>query len=656
MILKTLTPIPEFIKQNFDSWIQYKMENFSPYAKKAEDYYYSDVEGTHTNYTQKQTQRIEDVTRISATTNFIYPITNQKLALLTQPRPSIKFVSIDSRYENEIMILDKMKYGVFTVSKFEDQDEEATKHRLITGLSGTYIEEDKVMTNNPFGVKIRFIHHDEFTLDPNAREKDGSDGQGQFVHRSLTKIRALELFGHIIQEISTEDGQEVGVEAFTGTFVTNQIEVEGESRVALELNWTADTETVYSRYYFERIWTTMYLIQGPDGSVKRVFAEELTENEMPLLRSAFKKETAVFVRRYTCLGDYVVEIKMLPIKGYPVKTAYNEWAGKSYKCYGMVHFLIGLQEGTDKLIQIMILNGMLLNNVGYTAPKGSITPADKKKWELSGASPGIIKEYTPKPYGDGSIVLKPEREQVGSLGNFYPMMLEMFRQAMEYTSGITPVLTGNTSQTQLEVFSTVQAFQNAAMQRVMMALKSTQSMHRDLGQTLAEYMIANITPGTYRFFDDEGRMNEVKIASDLVKTIGLADIQVAVIPYQVHPTQKISFAAEISKIAQSTADPTMRDYYTIKAAKLAGLPEAKEIEEEMGTIKNLQGRIQQLAEELKRRKEINKQNENKMINALIENRVFRELLRFENMLGQAEQKVKDMMKQMNDREKENIEQ
>ncbi len=84
--------IPQYIIDKYDTW-NGEREKWLTRALRSEEYYYNDVEGTSTNYTQQQLDRIAENSNIPVTINYIYPQVNQKYAILAQSKPSFRMIS-----------------------------------------------------------------------------------------------------------------------------------------------------------------------------------------------------------------------------------------------------------------------------------------------------------------------------------------------------------------------------------------------------------------------------------------------------------------------------------------------------------------------------------------------------------------------------------
>ncbi len=132
----------------------------------------------------------------------------------------------------------------------------------------------------------------------------------------------------------------------------------------------------------------MYFVQNPETEdidflfkenyfpeqVEQVFQQDLILGE----------EKNLFTRKSDMLGEKLILQTMAPMTKLPGKVSYYDWGGRPYKSYGMVHREIGKQDAIDKILQMLLMNGMLQNNAGWTGPAGTLTPAQKQTWKQAG--------------------------------------------------------------------------------------------------------------------------------------------------------------------------------------------------------------------------------------------------------------------------------
>ncbi|HUV85174.1 MAG TPA: hypothetical protein VMV86_05645, partial [Methanosarcinales archaeon] len=448
------------------------------------------------------------------------------------------------------------------------------------------------------------------------------------------------LYGHILKNLVDETGRAAELTTFTSAPW-----VEGELTDKAKVTTTeyGTDDSIVVREFYEKVFTTMYGVLNPEtGLVEYLFEENLDESTLPLLANPVQQMPDIYIKKSLLFGDYLVHEEMIPITEYPVQVTFFEWGGRPYRSYGMIYFVRDMQEAFDKMMQTMLLNGILQNNAGWIGPKGSIALEDKHKWEDHGNNPRVYKEYVPKVVGDK--VLIPTKETVGILGSFYPMVLDMLKNGIEYSTGITAILQGNAKEAGIDVFSSLQQYQNAAMMRVQLATTHVNQMLSRLGNVLVEYLTSNITPGDYFFFDDKGKLNEMRIAQDIINDMRLYNYLTLVIPAQATQSQRLSSAQELYKIAQASPDPVERSVLAMKAMELSDIREFEEVRDEISLLQRTTSELNSQKEAYERLMETSKQMENKYINSELQNRILKSIMNEEKALAGAYADVKADLK------------
>lgn len=617
--------VPDYIQNKYTSWktdAKYGRKEWLNRAVSSENYYYHDVEDTGTTFTQTQKDTITESTNIPISINFLHPITNQKLAILAQVKPSIRIVATDSRAREYAFVLDKIKHGIFYTSNAPLEVENMIKDMLVAGMGHIMVLPADLYNPGLFDVRIAHVPYDEVILDINSKKRSLEDMEGFFIEREFTIPKFLQLYHPLISEVKDEQGNPVTYQTFTNkTWVENDITDKAQ---VITTTWNAD-DRVTVREFYEKVVTEAYLIPNPEsGVLDYVFAENIpNEEDMAILTTAEKVITGTYIKKSIIFADYVVWESILPINDYPLVTTFFEWGGKPYRSYGMIHFLKNNQEGYDKILQIMLLNGILSNNAGWMVPKGSIAEEDKKKWENYANDPRVLKEFVPV-IREGQVIV-PTKEEVHQLSNFYPTILEMLLRGMEYTSGVSAILQGNAQEANIEVFSSLQQYQNAAMMRVILSTNHINEALKNLGNVLVQYILANIQPTHYSFLDEKGDLNELEIVTKLANDLKQYKYLVCAVPATSMPTQKLAIGTELMKIAQSSPNPAERQILTQKALQLSDIREYDSIAEQLDVVKNTQAELNNLQEAYNRLLEMSKQMENKFVNISLENRILKQL-------------------------------
>jgi hypothetical protein len=628
-----LKPYPEEIRRKRDNWGNDR-DAWLKKAEKEEEVYYHDVEGTGTSFTLEQLQKIDKGSGIPVNINFLHPIINHKLAILTQTRPAFKVVGLDDRGKNFAYAIDKAVKSIMYRSEAVGEEEETIKNMLVMGMGISGINELDYYQFGRFDIEYIDLHPSLVILDSNAKKRNMSDMEGYFIEKEITLETAKQKYQHILDRINESRTE---AEQITFRDLSTSISTLPSYRGTVHTDGFND-KVIVSEYY-SKVFTTMYFITDPEtGDVLRVFEENLDENTNFILDAAESAEIGMYIKKTLFLGNYQVAEEIKPIRDFPIKVKFFEWGGRPYKSYGMPHFLIGMQEASDKAVQSMLLNGMLTNNAGYMSPKGGITQEDKPKWETIGNKPGVIKEYQPVTI-DG-VTLKPEREQIQPLSNFYPTIVEMMKNGMEFSSGVLAVLRGD-AESGIDVFSSLQQYQDAAMKRIQLAMSHINLANEQLGNVIIDYLLANLKLSqNYAFFDEENNLQELTVLSKNVKDFKLGRYSVLSISAEAMPTQKIAMATEMMKIAQTTPDPMDRNIYIQKAFQLSDMRGFDDVQETIDVKNKLSQRIQVLEEQIKRDEELLKQLENRAINAEYQAKLQKKLSGMESEFAGAEEITK----------------
>jgi hypothetical protein len=218
----------------------------------------------------------------------------------------------------------------------------------------------------------------------------------------------------------------------------------------------------------------------------------------------------------------------------------------------------------------------------------------------------------------------------------------MLKGGMEFSSGITAIL--NTNEIPVETFSTLQQYQSAAMQRVMLASAHINSMLESLGYTLVEMLVSYMKGNAiYTFFDEKGVRNEVQVAQNMVKSFKQVRYKVVMIPSTENPSQRIAVAQEMFKVAQSSQDPAARELFMMKGMEMSDIKEFQDMKQELDVNKRLSSQLQQQEQELMRDKELLKQMENRVINAELQLKIEQAkadaLIRMSREIGKSEAEI-----------------
>lgn len=586
---------PAKLENKLSSWTQAKSK-WLPRAEEAFGYFFNDIEDTGSTYTQNQVDRIKVTTNIPVSINLLYPVLSQKHAILCQTKPSHKVVSLSDNQQAKqaAYVLDKAKYSIFYNSEALTHNEEAIKSYLISGIGHIGLMPKDFTSQGEFGLSYQNLPIWNITVDPNSRLKTNEDMQGYIYAKELAEDVMLKLYQPLIETIRDYYGVQVSIDDLLSSPVTTSIPRH------TQLESLMNERRGLVRKYYDKSVAEMFYVRNPEtGEIDRMFKENMFPEQHVLIDNGevVKTDVNYFVRETTIIGKKIMNIEMMPITLFPMKTQYFEWGGKPYRSYGMIHFTKGMQEAMDKTIQQLILNAMLSNNAGWTAPKGSIVEEDAAKWKIDGNNPMAIKEYVPRVY-EGGVVLKPERDQILPLAAHYPQIMDMMKQGIEYSTGINPMIQGDPKGAKVDVFASLQQYQSAAMQRINLASMHINQVQEYMGRVLVQWLPSLLkTNQYYSFFDQEGKFDEIKITKEIIQTLGVENFTVAAVPSESSPTYRMSMATEMMKIAQTTPDPQERNVYIKKGFALSDIRGFDDMEDELNEVAKLNQQVQQMQQQ-----------------------------------------------------------
>ena len=637
----TLEQIPESIRNRKLQWGQIR-DKFIKDTQPDEDYYYQDVEHTRTNFTAKQLENIKDKTDIPLSIAYSYSITNDKLALLTNHDPSHKVISThmnDKTADQVALRLDEMKHSVMRDSLASNENEEVIKNYLCRGLGIGGIKRPEFYYEGEIPLRYINIHPGECILDANCYSLNAQDMEGYFLEAVLTKQRAKQYYTPLIEKIRAKaeiDPKLSAAKNLTIDFFVNSTSYSTNEQTRLQANY--DEGTVETTEYIDKVYAEMYVVKDKNGKLDFLFVENFDSPDETIALmgdNVVDKIPGLYVRSTLMLGQYAVMMEIHPYTLYELDIlTFERRSRKSfYESYGLMHYLKSMQEAFDKTMATMILNGILINNAGYKGPKGSFTnPEDWKQY----GDPTILKEYTITNI-EGKIFV-PEREEVGQLSPYFPMLLQMIERAMKSVSAINDIMQGNPD-ANVDVFSSLQQYQNAAMERIKRDSKRINIFSTNIGRILVEQLIITIEPDIIYAFEKGDEYGQVTFPKDFVNLIRTVKFRVIPVPSDAMPSQKLTIASEIMKVAQSSSNETEREIFMHGSLKLAGIRAIDEMLDQLDTAKRLQSQIQQMQDELDRGKELNKQYENRAINSEHDRKVMELVVRTALSIAKAEGKA-----------------
>lgn len=571
------------------------------YAKECEEFFYQNVDGTHTQFTRRQLELIKKDYDIQVSINILFPVVEQLISFLIGNKPSVRILPVGEADKNIAYMLQELWSGLWYRCKGQVELKEALKDCLITGWGFLMIEPTNFFQQNPFGIVINHVPWRYVYIDPNSRKQDLSDSEYIMVAKQVSAQKAARMFN-----ISAEDLQGWGL-------MVNQ------SGIGNDLYTEVTTKPVVIHEIFQKELIKQPGFLGTDGKIK---PQKEFENDTAIQPGVYIKRTLLLERNKLIWQGF------LPIKEYPVIPlccVYQSSGEEGNVGYGIIHYIMDPQKAMNKALAHIILNAQLHGHAKMLIPEGSVEPQKVYDWA---ADPRRALEYKIDPNNPES---KPERIPPAPLAAQHYQLFQELIKMVEYITGIYSVMQGNPDAAP-STFGATQSLQVYGTQRVKMRAGSIDNSMAILAHVAITYMITYAKPGQlYRYINDQvsgmvqdpntGQMvqqqqgkNEPWREVRLVDKPDVSDYDIVTSPNPSTPTTRMLASMLLGNISGQTRDPQVANLLTQYSLKLLDIPEADEIVQKVDTISQMQQQLQQLQQQLQQIQQqamgLQKENEN----------------------------------------------
>lgn len=251
-----------------------------------------------------------------------------------------------------------------------------------------------------------------------------------------------------------------------------------------------------------------YLVvpQGTDsvGKQEVKFYPEKTPQMEQLAKEGkivIKESRDFFLTEYTSIGNKGFR-QIYPIKDYNLVPLVYDHRDTPYPL-GRIWYLYPLQRALNKFIMVALLNGSLVNASRILAEENSLV--NVQEWTKNFAVPGAILKYRLPMPGQS---VPPQFVEGKPLGEQWLKFPQYIAYIMEYVSGIFGVMMGDSRESP-DVFSTVASLQSAGgmkmKRRVGQADAALSIVGNVVGQFYREYAPIN---GYATMIDENGEEKE----------------------------------------------------------------------------------------------------------------------------------------------------
>lgn len=171
--------LPEEVRQ-LNAWFliltQGRNKDFT-YKRKDEEFYYSDVEGTRTQYSVEQLEYIKETFGTPISTKIIYPLIEQLLAMLTGAKPYPRVVAGGENLREHAAVFEQAHSAIWYESKANHQFIDAVRDALVVGEGYMRVRKNSFFEETALNVITEHVRWKDVFIDPLAKPHNIDDAE-----------------------------------------------------------------------------------------------------------------------------------------------------------------------------------------------------------------------------------------------------------------------------------------------------------------------------------------------------------------------------------------------------------------------------------------------------------------------------------------------
>lgn len=159
-----------------------------------DEYFYSNVDDTLTQFTKKQVEEIKQKYDILISTKYCFAIVDQFIATLTGTKPTPHLISTQDSTADFTENLTRAFQGTWTESDGPTALRRCIQDMVVTGSGYLMPRRSHFYNECTFNVLIDYIRWQQVMVDPNCQREDLEDAEFIFITQVLTKTKAEKMY------------------------------------------------------------------------------------------------------------------------------------------------------------------------------------------------------------------------------------------------------------------------------------------------------------------------------------------------------------------------------------------------------------------------------------------------------------------------------
>lgn len=438
----------------------------------------NDVDGTGTQLTKEQIEKLKRKYGIPVSLNIAWAIKDQLISILTAAKPSFNVIPNGEASKDFAYVHRELLFATYQINKVYKELERSLGHMCDVGHGVLRVRPNRFFKRNSFNTVVECIRWAYVYFDPSAEDPLFSDSEMIFVAVPIQKSKAK--LEYELTEEEMEKATTILGESTSNNF--NPI-VDANQYIGVE----SEEQYIWVMEIYEKVMADVYTLA--DGSQT---LEKPTENGVynninnNILNNKEVIETNkdVFIKYSLKIGNFIKFEEIMPIREYPVvPVVYGHT--DSPMSLSLMHLTKDIYKAANKFLSITIENAQKGSNVGSYAFEGSIIDSDE--FEKTGSEPGAVTLIEPNPaLPNGGM---PVQKQVQPLSSaWFGLLKEMIKYA-EYITGMLDLVQGHTDNAP-ETKGATMELMNFGTQRVKKLARGVDGTMERLSDIIIQFMQA----------------------------------------------------------------------------------------------------------------------------------------------------------------------
>jgi len=618
-----------------------------------EEFYYADVEGTRSQFNQRQMETIEQKHDIPISTKISFAIVEHLRSFISGTEPYPRLIAVEERVKPWTSFWERVVSSVWYESAVQYEYDETLKEAIVTGSGYLRVRPNQFFRESTFNVVVESIPWEYVYVDPSSKKPDFTDADVICIARPHTMLKAEKEFGIKLDEDDINDSiMDPSIPGFDMPYASVDVGTFGsfdkeEDQKRTRQVWVKEfylkevlTEYISPEGFISIQLPTQTTIFNPQKEELMMYAQQLSEQLaqmpqgqnteeaqmrqqefQPILDELAQVEQIIptlpdYVQVYALVtesGDtyhvqsydirqkkriqYILQVhkktikeEWLPTDEFPIVPFHFSHFKAPYRTFGVIHYIKDVVKALNKLWALLVYDTQLKSSLRIIAPTNSIQ--DMAKWESKFSIPGSINLYEPDPsLKDNG---RPEVLEPSETSSQLPALISMLVSLAEYITGIFSVMQGN-QESAPNTFGTTQALQSFGSQRIKLLAKQ---LERSLN-----LVVYNIVVFAQRYAPKEklALALDPEMHQDLETILAATDdarYKVRTSITKSLPTSRHMAANMFMILAGQVADPALQQLLAREGIKFLDILETDKLSDKMDLVTELQEHISQLEQQL----------------------------------------------------------